>query len=462
MNVQAVDSRIAAIFDRPGPFVTAYLDATRSTENGPHEIDVRWRDLRKQLEEDGADSASLDAIEARVAADAGTPGPHGLVLVAAGGALVHSDRLHSPRPAAPAGCRPFPHLLPYLAQRATDVPHIVVVADRTGADLLAVSAGGAAEERSVEGDGSTRSTAPGGTSGPSGTSRTGSRTPGSRTRRTSRPRSPASSARGRPAWSSCRRRPCPQPDRRRPERGPGCRRHRALHRRGRSRRRLVGRRARAGRPRSGPARGVAAAPRGARTPPAEPGTAGVCRGRSGRGGRRPADGPGGHGRAVRRPSSTLRAWIGPQATEFGLDDADAAALGLDPVEHDRYDAALVRAVVGTGREVARHARCARVRGRRHRRAAALRHADQPHCARSAQSRPGRNCCTFCLTPCLTTSPGVLVAVQHGAGQRLGPARRSRAAGSAGRSGRSGRRAPPAGRPPAPRPTPARSRRACRC
>jgi len=23
--------------------VTAYLDATRSPENGPHEIDVRWR-----------------------------------------------------------------------------------------------------------------------------------------------------------------------------------------------------------------------------------------------------------------------------------------------------------------------------------------------------------------------------------------------------------------------------------
>jgi hypothetical protein len=48
------------------------------------------------------------------------------------------------------------------------------------------------------------------------------------------------------------------------------------------------------------------------------------------------------------PTSTLRAWVGPQLSEFGLDDAEAVALGLGAVEHDRYDAALVRAVVGTG------------------------------------------------------------------------------------------------------------------
>jgi hypothetical protein len=48
------------------------------------------------------------------------------------------------------------------------------------------------------------------------------------------------------------------------------------------------------------------------------------------------------------PSSTLRAWVGPAATDFGLDDGEADDLGVQPIGHDRFDAALVRAVLGTG------------------------------------------------------------------------------------------------------------------
>jgi hypothetical protein len=48
------------------------------------------------------------------------------------------------------------------------------------------------------------------------------------------------------------------------------------------------------------------------------------------------------------PSSTLTAWVGPGATDFGLDDAEAADLGVQSPAHDRFDAALVRAVVSTG------------------------------------------------------------------------------------------------------------------
>ena len=48
------------------------------------------------------------------------------------------------------------------------------------------------------------------------------------------------------------------------------------------------------------------------------------------------------------PSSTLRAWVGPNPTDFGLDDSEASALGVQEVQHDRFDSALVRAVHGTG------------------------------------------------------------------------------------------------------------------
>jgi hypothetical protein len=47
------------------------------------------------------------------------------------------------------------------------------------------------------------------------------------------------------------------------------------------------------------------------------------------------------------PSSTFTAWIGTGATDFGLDDSEAEAFGITDVQHERYDAALVRAAVGS-------------------------------------------------------------------------------------------------------------------
>src|SRR5206468_12244764 len=45
---------------------------------------------------------------------------------------------------------PLPRLLPYLAQLTTELPHVVVVADRTGADILAIGPAGQ-QQTTVEG-----------------------------------------------------------------------------------------------------------------------------------------------------------------------------------------------------------------------------------------------------------------------------------------------------------------------
>lgn len=51
------------------------------------------------------------------------------------------------------------------------------------------------------------------------------------------------------------------------------------------------------------------------------------------------------------PTSTLQAWLGERPTDFGLDDAEADALGVTDPAHDRFDSALVRAVAGTGADL---------------------------------------------------------------------------------------------------------------
>jgi hypothetical protein len=48
------------------------------------------------------------------------------------------------------------------------------------------------------------------------------------------------------------------------------------------------------------------------------------------------------------PSSTARAWIGPDALQLGLDRADLESMGVSDAQEDRFDAALVRALAGSG------------------------------------------------------------------------------------------------------------------
>jgi phosphoglycolate phosphatase-like HAD superfamily hydrolase len=139
------------IYGADGPFVTVYLDATRATESGAHEVELRWRELRGQLIEQGADDADLVALDGAVDDDRGVAGRHGLVLVAAGGKVVFGARLARPPARPDARVAPLPHLVPFLAQQSRHVPHVLVVADRTGADIAVELSADQVEHESVEG-----------------------------------------------------------------------------------------------------------------------------------------------------------------------------------------------------------------------------------------------------------------------------------------------------------------------
>jgi hypothetical protein len=147
----AIPVEIAKTYQHPGPFATVYLDATRSDEHGAAEVQLRWRDFRRELLEAGAAERVLDAIEPAVGARRDIPGPHGQVLVASADGVLRLDAVLPAPPLQPlARWGPLPHLVPYLAQRAPDIAYVLVVADHRGADLYAVPADAEAEGRNGE------------------------------------------------------------------------------------------------------------------------------------------------------------------------------------------------------------------------------------------------------------------------------------------------------------------------
>jgi Bacterial archaeo-eukaryotic release factor family 2 len=145
-------SRLSSVYDATGPFATAYLDTTRNVENAAHEIELRWRAARQELEQQGAGAAVLDAMEAVIGEDRGVPGAHGRVLVATDDGVVLDLVLPHPPRRETARFAPLPHLMPLVAQAGAFVPHVVVVADRTGAEVRVVGPGAHEEDYEVRGD----------------------------------------------------------------------------------------------------------------------------------------------------------------------------------------------------------------------------------------------------------------------------------------------------------------------
>ncbi|WP_029289410.1 hypothetical protein [Cellulomonas sp. HZM] len=133
------------LLGRPSPFTTVFLDATRAESAGDTGVEDRWRSLRRQLERDGAAAGVLDEIGDLVTVPTGARGPHGRIVVAdADGVVV--DRVVAEAPAQSAAVHgPLPALLPAVRAADEEVRALLVVVDRTGADLVTRSVGGGAE-----------------------------------------------------------------------------------------------------------------------------------------------------------------------------------------------------------------------------------------------------------------------------------------------------------------------------
>lgn len=130
---------IAATFDGPGPFVTVYLGTAAAVAQAAQQSELRWKALRGGLEEAGAPAEALAAIDPLVA-DAHQKG-RTLAVVADGGGLRLAR--HEPEPPArDAGwVAPLPRVGPLLEWAQTAVPHLVVLADRAGADIVVFTRG---------------------------------------------------------------------------------------------------------------------------------------------------------------------------------------------------------------------------------------------------------------------------------------------------------------------------------
>lgn len=138
---------LAPLYEAEGPFVTVVLDTTSEVEDAATRLDITWRNTVRELEEKGVDEATREALGAAL-------GEHGegntRVLVAAGGEVLLAVSLPDPPESQYVNVGPLPTLLPLAERASVQVPHVVALVDRTGADVTAYGGSDAAPEETIE------------------------------------------------------------------------------------------------------------------------------------------------------------------------------------------------------------------------------------------------------------------------------------------------------------------------
>lgn len=132
-------SDLAACVARPGPFLSLYLNTEPDVENAAQRSQTRWKTVRGDLAEQGVPDRILDEVETIV------PQAHRegecLAVIADRERVLHVEHGTAVSSSDEARWGPLPRLLPIVGWRQSQPPYVVVLTDRTGADLFGFARG---------------------------------------------------------------------------------------------------------------------------------------------------------------------------------------------------------------------------------------------------------------------------------------------------------------------------------
>lgn len=148
-------ARLRPVFEHSGPYLTVHAEVGRATEDAVAQRDARWTNVRHELEHAEADEALVSEVGRRLQENTHADGAVRRTLVAADDEVVLDElqvgESHWPEVLDRDA---LPDLAAWVATEDRAIPFVLVVADRTGADIQAYRglAGGAAEEETVTGE----------------------------------------------------------------------------------------------------------------------------------------------------------------------------------------------------------------------------------------------------------------------------------------------------------------------
>jgi Bacterial archaeo-eukaryotic release factor family 2 len=141
--------RFRPLLTSQGPFGSVYFEDSHDTEDAAAQIELKWRALREQLEQQGADTALTESIGQAIMDSHPAVGRGGRAVVAsADGVLVNE---HLIRPTGPqVRVSPLPYIVPVVENGDEHPTYVVAAVDHQGGDI-AVHRDGVVRSDTVEG-----------------------------------------------------------------------------------------------------------------------------------------------------------------------------------------------------------------------------------------------------------------------------------------------------------------------
>lgn len=138
--------RLRQLVDTQGPFASIYFEDSHDTQDAAAQLDVKWHDIRKELEDQGADAALVSGLE-RAILDLRPPvGRSGRGVVAgAHGVLLNEHLIRSPASTV-VRVSELPYVVPLIELGAEHAAYMVVAVDHVGADVALHRAGAVRSE----------------------------------------------------------------------------------------------------------------------------------------------------------------------------------------------------------------------------------------------------------------------------------------------------------------------------
>ncbi|NUS71823.1 MAG: hypothetical protein HOQ05_00290 [Corynebacteriales bacterium] len=128
-------SFLRPLYEVPGPVLSVHLDTSREDQDADKRIEIVWQGLKRDLQDQGADLPTLNAIEQAVGGSPDLVGAQGEALFAADGQLLAVHTLAAPPTRNRATAGPVADALETALDRDRQLPYVVVAIDRQGAEI---------------------------------------------------------------------------------------------------------------------------------------------------------------------------------------------------------------------------------------------------------------------------------------------------------------------------------------
>ncbi len=140
------------LLDAPGPFASVYFDDSHDAHDAQAQLELKWRAVREELENQGAGQAVIDGIGDAVLNLRPPIGRSGRAVIASADGVVINEHLGRPTATTIVRMSELPYLVPLLEHSFDHPDYVLVVVDHSGADIT-THIGGTLRSETVDGGG---------------------------------------------------------------------------------------------------------------------------------------------------------------------------------------------------------------------------------------------------------------------------------------------------------------------